>query len=164
MVHTVVYPGTFDPITYGHMDIIERIAKIFDKVVVGVAGSSFKENMFSLEERVQIVKEEIAYNSMKNVEVRPFNGLLIDFAKENNIRIIVRGLRALTDFESEFKMAYINHKMNENIETIFLPATSRGHFIASSSAKEIAKLNGDLSCLVSDNVARKLKLKILNGS
>jgi pantetheine-phosphate adenylyltransferase len=150
-----IYPGTFDPITFGHMNIIERASGIFDNLIVGVAADTTKHCIFSLEERAEIVKQEI---ESRNIQawVVPFHGLLTEFAERNGIGVIIRGLRALSDFEYEFQMAYMNYKMNPNIETIFLAATESSHFISSRFVREIARLEGDLSGLVSDKVAQRL--------
>ncbi len=156
MTSTVLYPGTFDPITIGHFDVIKRASSIFSKVIIAVAKDTRKNSVFNLEERVDMVEVEVAISGIKNIEVVGFTGLLVDFAKKNNIYTVVRGLRAVSDFEYEFQMAYVNKKMNSKIDTIFLPATEEGHFISSSFAREISRLGGDLSQLVSKNVAEKL--------
>ena len=155
----VIYPGTFDPITLGHMDVLKRIAKIFDCIILGVAADSRKNTLFSVEERVAMARNEMQEQGLKNVEVQSFNGLLVDFARRVDSKIIVRGLRAVSDFEYEFQMSYINNKLTSDIETMFIPATANGHFISSSFVKEIARLDGKLEGLASSYVIEKLKEK-----
>ena len=120
-----VYPGTFDPLTNSHSEIIKRTAGIFESVVVAVAGDTSKNTLFSLDERVAMVQDELSQINCKNLRVTAFHGLLVTFASQNNIKVIVRGLRALSDFEYEFKMAYMNKKLDSTIETIFIPATEK---------------------------------------
>jgi len=146
-----VYPGTFDPLTNGHMDVIARAARLLDKLVVGVAVNSGKGPLFSLEERVELVQAEMASIANKNgtvIEVRPFQGLLIDFAREQRASMIVRGLRVVADFDFEFQMAGMNYRMAPDIETVFLMASERHQFIASRLVKEVAALGGDISSFV----------------
>jgi pantetheine-phosphate adenylyltransferase len=146
-----VYPGTFDPLTNGHMDVIARAARLLDKLVVGVAVNSGKGPLFSLEERVELVQAEMASIANKNgtvIEVRPFQGLLIDFAREQRASMIVRGLRVVADFDYEFQMAGMNYRMAPDIETVFLMASERHQFIASRLVKEVAALGGDISSFV----------------
>lgn len=152
-----VYPGSFDPITYGHLDIIERAADLFDKVIVAVSVNSSKKPLFTIEERVEMIAAECRH--IKNVEVKHFNGLLVDFAVQNNARSIVRGLRAVSDFEYEFQMALTNRKLNAQLETIFLVSQPKYSFLSSSIVKEIASLGGDISGFVSQNVASRLHTK-----
>jgi pantetheine-phosphate adenylyltransferase len=151
-----VYPGTFDPITNGHTDIILRATKIVDRLVIGVARNIGKGPLFSTEERVAIVTEEIAHladaATRKRVEVRPFENLLMHFAMEMGASVIVRGLRAVSDFEYEFQMAGMNNRLNPKIETVFLMASDRYQFISSRFVKEIAQLGGDVSHFVSARV------------
>lgn len=151
-----LYPGTFDPITNGHLDVIRRTAThIVDKLVVAVARNIGKAPMFSVDERVQMVQDEIdAFgNSLKaSIEVKPFDNLLVDFARENGAGFIVRGLRAVSDFEYEFQMASMNRHLDGEIETVFLMASDRNHFISSRFVKEIAILGGDVSPFVSPRV------------
>lgn len=155
---TAIYPGTFDPITYGHIDIIKRASKIFNRIIIAPALDNAKTPLFSLDERVQIIHEEITcLVCADKLEVIPFRGLLVDFAKVQGASVLVRGLRAASDFEFEFQLAYMNHKLDGDIETIFIPANEKGHFISSSFVKQIAKLNGDVSNFVSANVERKLR-------
>jgi pantetheine-phosphate adenylyltransferase len=146
-----LYPGTFDPVTNGHIDVIARAARLLDKLVVGVAKNPGKGPLFTLEERVDLVKAEIAAIGPKNgmvIEVLPFEGLLIDCAREVGASMIVRGLRAVSDFDYEFQMAGMNYRMAPDIETVFLMASERHQFIASRLVKEVAMLGGDISSFV----------------
>ena len=161
-VRTGVYPGTFDPTTNGHTDIILRAARLVDRLVVGVAVNAGKGPLFSLEERVEMISEEIALfeNGIGDrIEVRPFNVLLMDLAEEEGAACIIRGLRAVSDFEYEFQMAGMNARLNPNIETVFLTASERQHFIASRLVKEIARLGGDVRKFVPPAVASALAAK-----
>lgn len=153
-----IYPGTFDPITLGHLDVIDRASSIFENLIVAVAENTNKSTIFSLEERLEIVKKEVAnYPNLKgNVIIKPFKGLLIDFASHENAKVILRGMRALSDFEYEFQMAFMNNKQAPDIQTLFLPASEKGHFISSRFVKELARLKGDLNKFVSPDVAQKL--------
>ncbi len=157
LTNAVIYPGTFDPITKGHMDILRRASKIFATVIIAVAKDTVKNTLFSLEERVEIVEAEIKNHNLQNVKVLPFEGLLIDFAKQLDVYTIVRGLRAVSDFEYEFQLAYMNHKMHRKIETIFFPATEDSHYISSRFVKEVARLGGNIDDFVSVYVQRRLK-------
>ena len=146
-----LYPGTFDPVTNGHLDVIARAARLLDKLVVGVSISSGKGPMFSLEERVELVTAEIEAIATRNgmvIEVIPFQGLLIDFARKIGASMIVRGLRAVSDFDYEFQMAGMNYRMAPDIETVFLMASETHQFIASRLVKEVAILGGDISSFV----------------
>jgi len=146
-----LYPGTFDPVTNGHIDVIARAARLMDKLVVGVSISTGKGPLFTLEERVELVTAEIAEIGRRNgtvIEVRPFQGLLIDFARHVGAVMIVRGLRAVSDFDYEFQMAGMNTRMAPDIETVFLMASERHQFIASRLVKEVAALGGDISSFV----------------
>ncbi len=154
-----VYPGTFDPITYGHIDVVERSLKILDKVIIAVSGFQRKDFLFSVEERVSLIKE--VFKNDKNVEVESFDGLLVDYLKKKNIKIVIRGLRAISDFDYEFQMVLVNRKLNKNIETIFLMPKEEFFYISSSIVKEIAKLNGNISCFVPKNVEIALRKKIM---
>ena len=155
-----VYPGTFDPITNGHMDIITRAARLVDRLVVGVAKNAGKGPIFSTEERVEIVREEIAAQDnglADRVEVRSFDNLLMHFAMSVDASVIIRGLRAVSDFEYEFQMAGMNARLNPRIETAFLMATDRYQFISSRFVKEIGQLGGDITHFVSPRVATRLQ-------
>ena len=156
---TGVYPGTFDPVTLGHLDIIERAMKVVDHLVIGVADSPGKGPLFSISERVTLMKTDVANNRKlkgKSIEVVPFNRLLMHFVQEVGARVIVRGLRAVSDFEYEFQMAGMNSYLNEDIETVFLMAQDKHQFISSRFVKEIGKLGGDISHFVTPNVAKAL--------
>lgn len=156
-----VYPGTFDPITNGHTDIIRRAAKLVDHLVVGVARNDGKGPLFSTEERVEIVRDELDHvldpESAKRVEVRAFESLLMGFAESVGAAVIIRGLRAVSDFEYEFQMAGMNARLNTTIETVFLMASDRYQFISSRFVKEIGALGGEVSHFVSPRVAKRLK-------
>jgi pantetheine-phosphate adenylyltransferase len=155
-----VYPGTFDPITNGHMDIILRAARLVDRLIIGVAMNAGKGPIFSLEERVQIVEEELAAQGNGElegrVEVRSFDSLLMHFAMSVHAQVIIRGLRAVSDFEYEFQMAGMNARLNPKIETMFLMASDRYQFISSRFVKEIGALGGDISHFVSPRVTQHL--------
>lgn len=146
-----LYPGTFDPVTNGHLDVIARAARLLDKLVVGVAVNTGKGPLFSLEERVELVRAEIAAIARRNgmvIDVAPFDMLLVHFAREVGATMIVRGLRAVSDFDYEFQMAGMNYRMEPEIETVFLMASERHQFIASRLVKEVAYLGGDISSFV----------------
>lgn len=156
-----IYPGTFDPITFGHVDIIKRASLLVDQLIVGVAVDSSKTPVFSLEKRVQMVKndvENLLPDLSHKIETIGFEGLVVKFAEKHNATMLIRGLRAVSDFEYEFQMACVNGKLNSKIQTIFLPASESTHFIASRFVKNVAKLGGDVSNMVSDNV----KLEVEN--
>lgn len=149
---TAIYPGSFDPMTYGHLDIIKRAADIFDHLTVAVLNNNVKTPLFSVEERVNILKE--ATKDLPNVSVESFQGLLIDYAKEKEIHVSVRGLRAITDFEYELQIAQTNRKLsNGQLDTIFLTTSLEYSYLSSSSVKEIASFNGDITPLVPEFVA-----------
>ncbi len=150
-MRVALYPGTFDPVTNGHLDVIARAARLVDKLVVGVAINTGKGPLFSIEERVELVTAEIAAIARRNgtiIEVMPFNRLLMHFARQVGARMIVRGLRAVADFDYEFQMAGMNYRMDPGIETVFLMASERHQFIASKLVKEVALLGGDISSFV----------------
>lgn len=157
-----VYPGTFDPITLGHLDIIERALKVVDHLVVAIADSPGKGPLFPLGKRVEMVETDLRNNKKirgKSFEVVSFNKLLMDFVQDMNARVIVRGLRAISDFEYEFQMAGMNSYLNEDIETVFLMAQDKHQFISSRFVKEIARLGGDIRHFVTPNVAKELRKK-----
>ncbi len=157
-----VYPGTFDPVTLGHMDIINRAQRVVDKLVIAIAGNDGKGPLFSLNERAQMVEDEIAQlrgNGFAELEVVSFDTLLVDFVADMGASVIVRGLRAVSDFEYEFQMAAMNSRMQPNIETVFLMASDRYQFISSRFVKEIARLDGDISHFVSPAIAGHLSRK-----
>ncbi len=154
-----VYPGTFDPITNGHMDVIRRGARILDRLVIGVAVNAGKGPLFSLDERVEMVRDEVASiidPKIGVIEVKPFNSLLMNFAESENAQCILRGLRAVSDFDYEFQMAGMNARLNPDIEIVFLMASERHQFIASRLVKEIAALGGDINSFVSPAIARRV--------
>jgi pantetheine-phosphate adenylyltransferase len=155
-----IYPGTFDPITNGHTDIILRATKIVDRLVIGVARNIGKGPLFSTDERVEMVREEIAHladeATRRRVEVKPYDILTMHFAVQEGATVIVRGLRAVSDFEYEFQMAGMNNRLNPNVETVFLMANDRYQFIASRFVKEIAQLGGDVSHFVSPRVLQRI--------
>ena len=156
---TGVYPGTFDPITNGHLDIIQRAANVLDKLVVGVAVNAGKGPLFGVDDRVQQVRDEIAAlgnDYAARIDVTSFDNLLVDFATDNGATVIVRGLRAVSDFDYEFQMSSMNAKLNHNVETICLMASDKYQFIASRLVKEIAQLGGDVSPFVSPRIRDKL--------
>jgi len=156
-----LYPGTFDPVTNGHLDIIGRAVKLVDKLVIGVAVNIGKGPLFSLEERVAILERETAHlNTLAVIEVRPFNSLLMHFAREVGAQMIVRGLRAVADFEYEFQMTAMNQQLDREIETVFLMADPRHQAIASRLVKEIAALGGDISKFVPAGVGEQLVAKL----
>ena len=161
MTRVGLYPGTFDPFTNGHTDIIGRAVKLVDKLVIGVALNEGKGPLFTLEERVAIIKEEVAaIGPTIEVVVAPFDGLLIHYAREVGASMIIRGLRAVADFEYEFQMTAMNQQLDRNIETVFLMADPRHQAIASSLVKVIAQLGGDVTKFVSPRVAARLAQKV----
>jgi pantetheine-phosphate adenylyltransferase len=157
-----LYPGTFDPLTMGHVDLVERAVKLVDELVIGVAINRDKQPLFSLDERVAMVEEEMARISKVSgvpIKVTPFEILLMKFAENVGANIIVRGLRAVSDFEYEFQMVGMNQALNDEIETVFLMADARYQSIASRLVKEIARLDGDIGSFVPAHVAARLKAK-----
>lgn len=152
-----IYPGTFDPITVGHADIIRRALRVVDKLVIGVALDTGKAPIFDIDMRSKLVKEDVAQMAdSSRVEVRAFSGLLVNFAEECSANVIIRGLRAVSDFEYEFQMACMNSRLKHDIETVFLTASEDTHFISSRFVKQIARLGGDISSFVSPNVNKHL--------
>jgi pantetheine-phosphate adenylyltransferase len=161
-----LYPGTFDPITRGHLDIIQRATRVVDRLVVAVAVSDGKEPLFGLDERVQMVREEVrslGADVAGRIEVRSFSSLLVHFAQEVGAKIIVRGLRAVSDFEYEFQMTGMNQRLTSEIETVFLMASERYQFISSRFVKEICRLDGDISQFVSPAVESRVKARYAKG-
>jgi pantetheine-phosphate adenylyltransferase len=155
-----LYPGTFDPVTNGHLDIIGRAVKLVDRLVIGVAVSEGKGPMFTLGERVEILREETARFGGAEVVVQPFDSLLVHFAREVGAGVIVRGLRAVADFEYEFQMTAMNQQLARDIETVFLMADPRHQAVASRLVKEIARLDGDIAAFVPPQVAARVRAKI----
>jgi pantetheine-phosphate adenylyltransferase len=153
-----VYPGTFDPVTFGHLDVIERACQLFDKVIVGVSTHPEKKPLFSIDERIKLVKD--CTKQFKNLEITSFEGLLVDFARKKKACIILRGLRELSDFQTEFQRAIINRKLAPEIETIFIATNAKFFYLNSSIVKEIAGFNGNISCFAPKQVEKALKQKI----
>ncbi|GAA3406760.1 pantetheine-phosphate adenylyltransferase [Paenibacillus hodogayensis] len=153
-----VYPGSFDPVTFGHLDIIHRAAKVFDKVIVAVLNNSKKNPLFTVEERSKLLEE--ATRGVPNVEVDSFGGLLINYVVEKKANVIVKGLRAISDFESEMQMASLNHKLNDNVETFFMMTSPQYSYLSSSIVKEIARYNGPVADLVPIEVENALREKL----
>ena len=151
---TAVYPGTFDPITNGHFDLIERASRFYDRLIIAVADNRNKKSLFSLEERVALTKEVTQH--LKNVEVAGFSGLLVDFVSDIGGSVLLRGLRAVSDFEYEFQLASMNRKLAPEIETMFMTPAEQYSFISSSLVREISALGGDVSEFVHPSVAKRL--------
>ncbi len=158
-MRTVIYPGTFDPLTNGHLDLIHRASRLFDRVIVGVAANKAKGPIFSPEERMSLVVDSLAALSLSNVEVETFTGLLVDYVQKRSGHAIIRGLRAVSDFEFEFQLALMNRKLNEHVETIFMMPKESFTFLSSRLVKEIAQLGGDVSKFVPPVVVVALKNK-----
>jgi pantetheine-phosphate adenylyltransferase len=156
-----VCPGTFDPVTYGHLDIIKRASNLFDHVYLSILHNPHKVPLFSVEERIEMLVEET--RQFTNVSVETFSGLAVEYAKQKNAIAIVRGLRAVTDFEFEFKLAAMNRNLDSSIETVFMMTSSEYSFISSSAVKEVASLGGDVSKWVSPRVAELLYAKFEDG-
>ena len=153
-----IYPGSFDPVTYGHIDIIQRSCKIVDELIVGVLSNKAKMPLFSVEERVKMLEE--VTKEFDNVRIIPFHGLLVDFASRMGAGLVIRGLRAITDFEYELQMSQTNHKLEPNVETMFLTTSIEYSYLSSTTVKEIAAFGGDLSQFVPEAVAVELRKKI----
>lgn len=158
MCQKAIYPGSFDPVTYGHIDLIERAQKIFETVIVAVAHNSQKESLFSFPERVEMLKNATA--GKDGIIIDHFDGLVVDYAKKHNISVIVRGLRMVSDFEYEFQMALTNRKLSQDVETIFLMPSEQYSYISSRLLKEAASLGADLSSFLPPDAQRKLKEKL----
>lgn len=159
-----IYPGTFDPITLGHLNVIKRSLKVCDKLIIAVAKDSNKKTLFTVEERLEQIKRDIQnqkklFSINTEIEVKAFGGLLINFAEKEKAQIIIRGLRAVSDFEYEFQLATTNSRLNENIQTVFIPASENHQFIASNIVKEIVRLGGDAKKFVTSGVLKELKKK-----
>jgi pantetheine-phosphate adenylyltransferase len=157
-MRTVIYPGSFDPLTNGHLDVIQRATKLFDRVIVAVAKSESKHPLFSQKERLQMV--EIAVREWTYVEVEAFDGLLIEYVEQRAAQAVIRGLRAVSDFEFEFQLALMNRKLNERVETIFMMPKDTYTFLSSRIVKEIASLGGDVSAFVPKHVQAALVTKL----
>lgn len=156
-----VYPGSYDPVTYGHIDIIERSVKIFDKVIVVVMNNTAKKTLFSVDERVDLLKRTCG--AFDNIEFDSFPGLLVDYMKMKKANIIIKGLRAVSDFEYEFQMALMNRTLDSEVETLFMATNYQYSFISSSLVKEVAKFGGDLNCLIPETVKVELAKKMKIG-
>ena len=152
-----VYPGSFDPVTNGHLDVIERAARLYDEVIVAIAHNETKTGLFSFEERVALLEEVVAHRA--NVRVTQFSGLLVDYARQSQAQVIIRGLRAVSDFEYEFQMALMNRKLDDNVETMFLMPKEEYTYLSSRLVKEIARLGGNIDVFVPDCIARALREK-----
>ncbi|MBI5773014.1 MAG: pantetheine-phosphate adenylyltransferase [Verrucomicrobia bacterium] len=157
-MRTVIYPGSFDPLTNGHLDVIQRAARLFDRVVVAVADNEGKAPFFTVAERRRLVTDAVKH--LPNVEADTFAGLLVDYVERQGAGAVVRGLRAVSDFEFEFQLALMNRKLNERVETIFMMPKDTYTFLSSRLVKEIARLGGDVSSFVPPNVQKALKAKI----
>ena len=165
MTRTALYPGSFDPLTNGHLDILERAVRMFDKVIVTVAVNKRKNAVFTGDERVELIKETISrFDWSENVEVEQFTGLLIDFARKKNVPVLLRGVRQISDFEYEFRMALTNRRLAPEVDTIFMMPDEQLTFISATIVKEVAAWGGDLSSFVPDNVARALRAKFKEGN
>ncbi len=154
-----IYPGTFDPITFGHIDIIKRSLKLVDILIIGVANNINKKPLFTIDQRVDMIKKDIniKFVNDKKIRIKKINGLLTDFSSKNKVDCIIRGLRAVSDFEYEFQMTGMNYQLNPNIETIFLMSSEKNSFISSNFIKEVYELGGDVSKFVSKNTMNNLK-------
>ena len=159
-MRTALYPGTFDPVTKGHLDIMERALRIFDSLIVAVAVNPYKNPLFTVEERVMMIQEET--ESWEHIRIESFDGLLIDYARNKGAQSIIRGLRAVSDFEYEFQMALTNRSLNSNIETVFLMPSEQYTYLDSTIVKEIAHLGGNVSQFVPKGVEKRLKEKLAN--
>ena len=157
---TAIYPGTFDPITHGHVDIVTRASRLFDKIFLAVAGSTNRQTLFSTDERIDLAKATLS--SLNNVEVCGFDKLVTDVARDLNAKVIVRGIRATADFDYEFQMAGMNRSLYEDAETIFLRPDEHLNFISSSLVREISSLGGDVSAFVHEDILAALTKKFLN--
>lgn len=149
-----IYPGSFDPVTFGHIDIIKRSANLFDEIIVGVLNNTSKSPLFSVEERVNMLKE--ATRDIPNIRIASFSGLLVDFVKETEATVVVRGLRAITDFEYELQLAQTNHVLNPNIDTMFLTAKLEYLYLSSTIVREVAAFGGDISKFVPEKIAMRM--------
>ncbi|WAJ70034.1 pantetheine-phosphate adenylyltransferase [Catenovulum adriaticum] len=157
MAHIAIYPGTFDPITNGHLDLIERTSKLFNQVIVAVANNSSKQPLFDLTERVELVEQVI--KPLHNVKVIGFSGLLVDLAKEHKADVLVRGVRAVADFEYEFQLTNVNRNLHPALETIFLTPLEKNSYISSTIVKEVAKHGGKVADFVAPKIEQALKIK-----
>lgn len=153
-----IYPGSFDPVTLGHLDIIRRSANIADELIVGILSNKAKTPLFSVEERVRMLEE--VTKDLSNIKIIPFEGLLVEFAKQMEVKVIVRGLRAITDFEYELQMSQTNHKIEPDIETLFLTTSLEYSFLSSTTVKEVASFGGDISQFVPEVIVERIQKKV----
>ena len=153
-----IYPGSFDPVTYGHLDVLRRSARLVDELIIGVLNNKAKSPLFSVEERVKMLKE--VTEDIPNVKIIPFEGLLVDFARKMDAGMVIRGLRAITDFEYELQMAQTNHKMAPEVDTAFLTTSLEYSYLSSTTVKEVAAFGGDISQFVPDTVADRITEKM----
>jgi pantetheine-phosphate adenylyltransferase len=161
-MRTVIYPGSFDPLTNGHLDVVQRATKLFDKVIVAVAKNDSKNPLFSLAERLELVQSCVKH--LPNVEADSFDGLLVSYVEKRSAQAIIRGLRAVSDFEFEFQLALMNRKLNERVETIFMMPKDTYTFLSSRIVKEIASLGGDVSSFVPPTVQKALTARLLGSA
>ena len=161
-MRTVIYPGSFDPLTNGHLDVIQRATKLFDKVIVAVAKNDSKNPLFSLAERLELVQSCVKH--LPNVEADSFDGLLVNYVEKRSAQAIIRGLRAVSDFEFEFQLALMNRKLNERVETIFMMPKDTYTFLSSRIVKEIASLGGDVSSFVPPRVQKALTARLVGAA
>jgi len=159
---TAVYPGTFDPITHGHFDIVSRASPLFDRVILAVAESTSKNTVFSVVERVELARKIVA--ALPNIEVQKFNGLMVDFARKCKASVVLRGLRAVSDFEYEFQLAGMNRKLMSEVDTIFMPTSEKYTYISSSLVREISSYGGDVSDFVDPQVEEALTKRFVNSN
>jgi len=157
MTRKAIYPGTFDPITFGHLDVIERAAALYDKLFIAVAKSEDKNPLFTVAERIEMISE--AVKKYDNVEVESFEGLVVDYAVRKQVKVVIRGLRMISDFEYEFQMALTNRKLNSDIETVFMMPKDSYSYLSSRLIKEVSRLGADISKFVPSHVERKLRGK-----
>lgn len=158
MKRTVLYPGTFDPVTNGHLDIIERSCRLFDLVYVGIARNDKKSPLFSLEERIELMEKACAH--LNNVEIVPFDGLMVDAVSHYKVTAVIRGIRAVADFEYEFQMTLMNHELNQKCETIFMMPSKTYSFVSSKLIKEVSRCGGDISAFVHPSVREAIMRKV----
>ncbi len=161
---TAIYPGTFDPITMGHIDIIQRAVRVFPRLIIAVAHNPGKAPLFSVEERIEMILQSLEPLGLRDLEIESFSSLLIEFAKWKGAAAIIRGLRAVSDFEYEFQMALINRKLDDSVETLFMMPSEQYTYLSSRIVKEIAYYGGNIECLVTPPVVKKLREKFARGT
>jgi pantetheine-phosphate adenylyltransferase len=162
MTVKALYPGTFDPPTNGHIDLIQRGARLFDQLIVAILVNPVKNPLFTVEERVEMLKE--ATGSISNVRIATFNGLMVEFARQRGVSAVLRGIRAISDYEYEFQMALMNRRLAPEIETVFLQPAGRYSFVSSRMVKEVFSLGGDVTGLLPPNVLKRLRARLPNGN